>query len=144
MRAKKSKDAPSKIIEIQIQIHTRLAILAEEMAVNIASKTNIHPRVDIHRRSGIVPLFCIQKKISTPHLMNAHKANIHIISLPTKFTSFAHISMIHRITTKIPIMNRNDMCCVLGFLIALKIAEIPQKSKIIHNETFIIHQNFHG
>jgi hypothetical protein len=109
LRAKKSKDAPSKIIEIQIQIHTRLAILAEEMAVNIASKTNTHPRTDIHRRSGIVPLFCIQKKISTPHLMNAHKANIQTISLHTKFISFAHISIIQRMRIRIPITNRKDI-----------------------------------
>ena len=109
LRAKKSKDAPSKIIEIQIQIQTKLAILAEEIAVNIARKTNNHPRVDIHRHKGVVHLFCIQKKISIHHLMKAHKANIQTISLHTKFTSFAHISIIQRMRIRIPITNRKDI-----------------------------------
>ena len=132
------------MIDIPIKIHTKFAIAAEEIAVNIANKTNIHPSADIHHQSDVVFLFCIQKNINIPHLIKAHKANIHIISLPTKLASFAHISINHRITTKIPIAKRNDTYCVCLFFIALMMDEIPEKIKDIHSKMFTIHQNFHG
>ena len=106
--AKNNIDNPSNMIDIQIKIHTKFAIAAEETAVNIANKTNIHPSVDIHHHKGKVSLFWIPKNINIHHLTKAHKANIQIISLPTKFASLAHASINQRIIPKIHITNRKD------------------------------------
>ena len=108
-KKKNNREIPSNIIDIQIQIHTKLAILADDMAVNIANNTSIHHRRDIHRHNGIFSLFWIQKNINIPHLINAHIANIQTISFHTKLTSLAQISNIHRIITKIHIMNKNEI-----------------------------------
>jgi hypothetical protein len=89
-------------------------------------------------------LFCIQKNISIPHLINAHNANIHIINFPTKLASRAHTSINQRITTKIPIANKNDTYGVFVFFIAFVMDDIPEKIKAIHNRIFMIHQNFQG
>lgn len=144
LKAKNNKDNPSNIIDIPIKIHTRFAIVAEEIAVNIANNTNIQPKPDIPHRNEVIFLFCIQKNINIPHLTKAHKANIHIISLPTKLASLAHISINQRITTKIPIAKRNDTYWECLFFIALMIDEIPEKIRDIHNKIFTIHQNFQG
>ncbi len=139
-----NKDNPSNIIDIQIKIHTKFAIAAEEIAVNIANNTSIQPRADIHPQKDVTFLFCIQKNISMPHLIKAHNANIHIISLPTKLASLAPISINQRITTKIPIAKRDDTYWVCLFLIAVMIEEIPEKIRAIHSRIFTIHQNFQG
>ncbi len=106
---KNSNDNQSNIIDIQIQMPTKLAIPADEIAVNMASNTNIPPRKDIPRRRGIFSLFCIQKNINIHHLINAHNANIQIISFPTKLASLATIRANHKIIHKIPITKRNDI-----------------------------------
>ncbi len=143
-KAKNNKDNQSNMIDIPIKIHTRFAIAVEEIAVNTANSINIHPRADIPHRNDVVFLFCIQKNINIPHLTKAHNANIHIISLPTKFASFAHISINQRMATKIPIAKRNDTYWVCLFFIALMIDETPEKIRDIPNKTFTIHQNFQG
>ena len=131
-------------MEIPIKIQTKFAIAVAETAVIIANKTNIHPRADIHHQKEIVFLFCIQKNINIPHLIKAHNANIHIISLPTKLASLAHISINQRIATNIPIAKRNDTYWVCLFFKALIIDEIPERIRDIPNKMFIIHQNFQG
>ena len=109
LRAKNNKESPSNMIDIPIHIHTRLAIPAEEIAVNIASKINTHHNIHIHRRKGKFSLFCIQKNINIPHLINAHNANIHTISFHTRLTSLDHISIIQSITANIPITNKKEI-----------------------------------
>jgi hypothetical protein len=131
-------------MEIPIKIQTKFAIAVAETAVIIANKTNIHPRADIHHQKEIVFLFCIQKNISIHHLMNAHRANIHIINFPTKLASRAHTSINQRITTNIPIANKNDTYGVCVFFIAFVMDDTPEKIRAIHSRIFMIHQNFQG
>jgi hypothetical protein len=94
-----------------MQIQTKLAIPADEIAVNIANNTNTHHRIDIHHHRGIVSLFWNQKNISIPHLIKAQRANIQTINFHTKLASFAHMSKIQRITASIHIINKNEMYC---------------------------------
>ena len=109
MREKNNSESQSNIIDIPIQIHTRLAIHAEDTNVTMDNTINTIPIIHIHHHKGIFSLFCIQKNISIPHLISAHKANIHTISLPTRFTSLAHTNIIQSIKISIHITNKNDI-----------------------------------
>ena len=144
LREKNNKETPSNINEIQIHIPTKLAMLAEEMAVKIANNINIHHKIDIHHHKGIFSLFWIQKNINIPHLIKAHNANIHTISFPTKFTSFAHINKHQSITARIQITNKNEIYWVLLFFIALIIADNQENINDIPNKILTIPQNFEG
>lgn len=141
---KNSRDKPSNMIEIHIQIHTKFAIVADDIAVAMANITKIIPSVDIHHRNGIVSLFCIQKNINIPPLISARKANSQTINLPTKLASLDHIRTNPSIKTKIPITNRKEIYEVSLFFIEFIIAEIPENINAIHNKMFIQLQNPHG
>ena len=97
------------MIDIQIQIHTRLAIPADEIAVSMANNTNIHPKIQIHHRKGKLSLFCIQKNINIPHLIKAHNANIHTINFQTKLASREQISTIQSIRINIHTTNKKEI-----------------------------------
>lgn len=105
---------------------------------------NTIPIIHIHHHKGIFSLFCIQKNINIPHLISAHKANIHTISLPTRFTSLAHTNIIQSIKISIHITNKNDIYWAFWLLMALIIADNPEKIKDIHSRIFIHFQNPEG
>ena len=136
LRAKNRRENPSNIIEIQIHIHANFAAFAEDIAVAIARITNIHPSKVIAHRKVWFSFVCNQLKINIIHLINAHKANIHIISFPIKFVSRENISINHNIVINAQIANNSQTDCISLFLMEFIIAEIPENKREIHNKIF--------
>jgi hypothetical protein len=80
-----NNEIQSKIVDIQIHIHAIL--LASSVRENIITihkmNNNIHNHNMAHRHCRLF-LFDIENTINIIHLINAHRAKIHIIIVHTK------------------------------------------------------------